>query len=140
MTHKVLIVDDEEEIRRVLKWVLGSVGIILEAACGADALTIIAAEKPRLILLDVAMPEMDGLEVLAAVRELDPSAAVIMLTGVDDLSVAKSALDAGARSYVTKPFEADVLRDEIRRALDPNGKDAESASGRPWKVAGEKTA
>lgn len=140
MTHKVLIVDDEEEIRRVLKWVLGSVGIILEAACGADALTIIAAEKPRLILLDVAMPEMDGLEVLAAARELDPSAAVIMLTGVDDLSVAKSALDAGARSYVTKPFEADVLRDEIRRALDPNGKDGESASGRPWKVAGEKTA
>src|SRR4051812_3013517 len=140
MTHKVLIVDDEEEIRRVLKWVLGSVGLILEAACGADALRIIAAEKPRLILLDVAMPEMGGLEVLAAAREMDPSAAVIMLTGVDDLSVAKSALDAGARSYVTKPFEADVLRDEIRRALDPNGKDAGSASGRPWKVAGEKTA
>jgi DNA-binding NtrC family response regulator len=136
MTPKVLIVDDEEDIRRVLRWVLGSVGTVIEACNGADALRLIATEKPGLVLLDVAMPEMGGLEVLAAARSLDPNVAVVMLTGLEDLSIAKRALDGGAKSYITKPFEAETLRDEIRRALDPDFEKKEP-SGRPWKVAGQ---
>jgi YesN/AraC family two-component response regulator len=138
MTRKVLIVDDEEDIRRVLRWVLGSIGAVLEAANGPDALKLIAEEKPGLVLLDVAMPEMGGLEVLAAARALDPRVVVVMLTGLEDLEIAKRALDGGAKSYITKPFEAEALRDEIKRALDPDFEKTEK-SGRPWKVAGKAT-
>jgi FixJ family two-component response regulator len=69
------------------------------------------------MLLDVSMPEMGGLAVLEAARALDPRLAVVMLTGESDLGVARKALDLGARSFITKPFDVEVVLDELRRLL-----------------------
>lgn len=130
MAHKILIVDDEPDMRRILKWLLAPYADVLEAASGEEALRLLRVEKPRLALLDIAMPDLNGVELLAAVRDIDPGLVCVMLTGVSDLEVAKRALDLGARSYITKPFNPDLLLAEVQRCLSPQGAD----SGRPWRV------
>ena len=139
MAEKILIVDDDPDMLTVLRWALASVGEVMVAREGRAALRLVAEERPRLILLDVAMPGMGGIEVLQAVRLLDPTIIVVMLTGQCDIGVAKEALDCGARTYVTKPFDDNYLRGEVKRLLETSGKktaaaDSETESGRPWRV------
>lgn len=141
MADKILIVDDDPDMLTVLRWALAPVGEVLEACEGLGALRLVEDERPRLILLDVAMPGMSGIEVLRQVRRLDPTAVIVMLTGLCDISVAKEALDCGARAYVTKPFDDSYLRGEVQRLLEITRKkspaaDAEADSGRPWRVRG----
>ncbi|NNN07263.1 MAG: response regulator [Elusimicrobia bacterium] len=128
--HSVLVVDDEADIRQILLCVLAPVCEVLAAADGTEALRLIRSRRPGLLLLDVAIPGMSGLDLLAAARWLDPSLLVVMLTGEHDLAVAKRALDAGARAYITKPFEQRALRDEIARLLE----DIAPVPDRPWRV------
>lgn len=138
MAEKILIVDDDPDMLTVLRWALSSIGDVLEACEGRAALRLVSEAKPRLILLDVAMPGMGGIEVLKAARLIDPTAIVVMLTGLCDIAVAKEALDCGARAYVTKPFDDAYLRAEVKRLLEAAKKkpaaDAEAESGRPWRV------
>ena len=135
MPEKILLVDDDPDIRLVLRGALVASGALLEASNGRDALRLIRTEKPRLVLLDVTMPEMDGIETLRAARGIDPDLVVVMLTGECDVSIAKRALDAGARAYVTKPFDETYLRAEVRRLLEGDEtRNREDASGRPWRV------
>jgi DNA-binding response OmpR family regulator len=143
MADKILIVDDDPDMLMVLRWALSPVGDLLEACEGRGALRLIAEERPRLILLDVAMPGMSGIEVLRRAREIDPTAIIVMLTGLCDIEIAKEALDGGARAYVTKPFDDAYLRNEVRRLLEitrkkpPTGdSDSDGDSGRPWRVRG----
>jgi DNA-binding response OmpR family regulator len=134
MGKKILIVDDDADMRRVVRGILEPLGEILEASNGKDGLRLIATERPALMLLDVAMPDLGGLDILKAARFLDPGLTIVMLTGETGLESAKRALDDGASAYITKPFDADVLRDEIRRLiLGVEGVDAAS-EGRPWSV------
>lgn len=130
MPASILIVDDDATLRKVLRTTLEPLGEILEARGGRQALRLIATKRPKLVMLDVAMPEMDGLEVLRAARELDASLTIVMLTGSTDLELARRALEDGARAYITKPFEAAALRNEVQRLLDSSGND----DGRPWRV------
>jgi len=139
MADKILIVDDDPDMLTVLRWALSPIGDVLEACEGRGALRLVEEEKPRLILLDVSMPGMSGIEVLRRARELDPTAIVVMLTGLCDIEVAKEALDLGARAYVTKPFDDSYLRNEVRRLIEitrkkPPSDDSDSDSGRPWRV------
>lgn len=139
MADKILIVDDDPDMLTVLRWALSPVGDILEACEGRGALRLVETERPRLILLDVAMPGMSGIEVLRRARELDPTAIIVMLTGLCDIEIAKEALDCGARAYVTKPFDDAYLRGEVRRLLEitrkkPPSEEAEADSGCPWRV------
>ena len=126
----LLVVDDDPEMLLLLRRSLAAFGEHLEASNGTDALRLVRDEHPRLALLDVSMPGMDGIETLREARLIDPSLAVLMLTGEDDVAVAKRALDAGARAYITKPFNEAFLRAEVRRLLE--GDPAESV--RPWRV------
>jgi DNA-binding NtrC family response regulator len=135
MLQKILIVDDEADLRTSIRCALESVCEVLEAANGPDALALIQAERPRALLLDISMPDMGGLAVLRAAREILPALAVIMLTGELDLEVAREALECGARSYVTKPFDTETLRSEVKRLLEPPSK--EEGEARPWRIAGE---
>jgi DNA-binding response OmpR family regulator len=135
MRRKILVVDDDADMRQILLCALDPLADVLEAADGHEALRKLKAERPRLMLLDVAMPEMDGLEVLKAARDFDPNLVVVMLTGESDLTVAKRTLDLGARSYVTKPFDAEVVYAEIQRLLDDMSRDRSAAPYRPWRVA-----
>lgn len=110
--------------------------MVLDAPDGPAALVLMREQRPFAVLLDVSMPEMGGLAVLRAAHELYPAMAVVMLTGDIDLEVAREALECGARSYVTKPFDPAILREEIKRLLEPcDG--VEPKTGRPWKIAGE---
>jgi DNA-binding response OmpR family regulator len=105
---------------------------VLEASNGKDGLRMLADNKPHLMLLDVVMPEMDGLAVLKAARALAPLLPVVMLTGGSDMSTAKTALDHGASAYITKPFDSDALCAEVRRLIE--GAADASFGGRPWSV------
>jgi two-component system KDP operon response regulator KdpE len=134
MGNKILIVDDDADMRRVVRGILEPLGQILEASNGKDALRAIVADMPELMLLDVGMPEMDGYDVLKAAHFLNPALPILMLTGETDLSMAKSALDDGARAYVTKPFDAVALRDEVRRLVVGAEGVGAASGGRPWSV------
>jgi two-component system, NtrC family, response regulator AtoC len=127
---KVLIVDDDDELRRLLGGLLSPVCEVLDASNGIDALCLLQRARPRLILLDLAMPEMDGLEVLSAALRLAPAVQVVMLTGETDVSSAVRALNKGASAYVTKPFDPAYLREEVVRLLAPSGR----PGGAPWQV------
>jgi len=130
MPATILIVDDDADLRSSLAVVLGPLFRVLEASHGAEALELIAKERPLLALLDVSMPGMNGLEVLAAAKAAAPALIVVMLTSQQDLEIAAKALNLGAVEYVTKPFDADYIRAEVARLIGP----AEPKNDRPWRV------
>ena len=136
MMPKILVVDDDAETRRVLGCVLAPVAAIIEAADGADALLKIRSDKPQLVLLDVVMPEMGGLDVLRSALILVPTMAVVMLSGQSDIAVAKSALDRGARAYITKPIDPRQLREVVEDILGLNEDDGDPDRKKPWRVVG----
>ena len=135
MPQRVLVVDDDADLRQMMLCALDPLGEVSEASNGTDALRRIKSEKPKLVLLDVSMPEMSGIEVLQASRSIDPTLVVVMLTGESDLTVAKRALDMGARTYITKPFDIDVVFGEIRRLLESLTPGGGAVPYRPWRVA-----
>jgi CheY-like chemotaxis protein len=107
---KVLVVDDEPEVRQVLIEFLSSRGYdVTPAARGADAVAIVEKDKPDLVLLDVSMPEMDGVETLRRINAIAPDLAVIMVTANADIGVTSKLLALGAVDYVPKPFDLDYL-------------------------------
>ena len=114
---KVLVVDDDPQIRRVMKVTLVGHGYeVIEARNGEDALTRISAEMPDLVLLDMNMPGMGGLETCRAVRG-GSDIPVIILSVRNSEKDKVAALDAGADDYVTKPFSIEELLARIRAAL-----------------------
>src|SRR5262249_2254178 len=107
---RVLLVDDEPQFREMLtEYLQGGPFEGLPAGSGAEALAKAPDWQPDLILLDLMMAGIGGLETLRRVKVLLPNVCVIMVTAVDDLEVARSALAAGAADYVTKPFTFDYL-------------------------------
>lgn len=134
MTPKILVVDDDAETRRILSFVLAPVASVVESGGGEDALLKIRAEKPQLVLLDVVMPEMGGLDVLQSALRLVPAMLVVMLSGQSDIGIAKSALDRGARAYITKPIDPQQLRDVVEDLLGLNAGDGDPERRKPWRV------
>jgi two-component system KDP operon response regulator KdpE len=114
----VLIVDDEPPIRRLLRTSLGAQGFaILEAADGASGLASVARDRPELIVLDLGLPDMDGIEVIRSLRAGGDRTPVVVLSGRGDETGKVAALDAGADDYVTKPFGMAELVARMRTAL-----------------------
>jgi two-component system KDP operon response regulator KdpE len=113
----ILVVDDEAQIRRVLRAALSAHGyVIREAATGEEAVAAVRKERPDLILLDVNMPGMGGLQAARDIREMS-DAPIIMLTVRNAERDKVIALDAGADDYVVKPFGIEELLARIRAAL-----------------------
>lgn len=133
---KVLIVDDEADMRRLIRYTLGPLCEVYEASSGREALRIARRVKPRLMLLDIGMPQVDGHAVLRAAREFDPSLCVIMLTADHSIDTARSALQCGALSYITKPFDPDALISEVDRIMERSSVHRHVSSVLPWRVAG----
>jgi two-component system, OmpR family, KDP operon response regulator KdpE len=114
---KVLIVDDEPPIRKLLRMGLSTQGYeILEATNGKTALAQLE-EKPDLIILDLGLPDMQGLDLLAAIRARNESVPIVVLSSRGDESVKVRALDLGADDYLTKPFGMEELLARMRAAL-----------------------
>jgi two-component system KDP operon response regulator KdpE len=113
---RVLVVDDERSIRRFLNASLGSQFVILEAESGEATLSAAASEHPDIILLDLKLPDMDGVEVTRRLREWS-QVPIIILSVREQEKDKIAALDAGADDYLTKPFGVGELMARLRAAL-----------------------
>jgi DNA-binding NtrC family response regulator len=119
MIIRLLHVDDEEAFRQQIREVLTSEGYNVDTVMdGVEAINAVQSKRYDLVLLDISMPKVDGIEVLHFVKKNFPATEVIMLTGVDDLKVAVDCMKDGAFHYLTKPFLIDELTQVIERALE----------------------
>ena len=115
----ILIVDDEKPIRRILSLLLQERGHrITEVGSGEEALACLAEAKPDVVLLDLKLPGIDGLETLSRLRALSPHADIIMMTAFGTITSAVEAMRRGAFDYITKPFDNDELLMIVDRALE----------------------
>ena len=114
---KVLVVDDEPQIRTLLRATLSRAGYaVVEAANGKEALNAKAIDKPDLVLLDLGLPDRDGLELVSLLRQ-EPRSALIVISARDQTEQKVAALDLGADDYVTKPFDTEELLARVRASL-----------------------
>ncbi|MBI2881030.1 MAG: response regulator [Candidatus Tectomicrobia bacterium] len=111
---RILVVDDEVRAVSFLKDELERWNYeVLVATSGSEALQIVESHRPHLMLLDIRMPGLNGIEVLRRAKDVDPSLSVIMVTAVAEQAIAKEALQAGADDYVTKPIDLNYLETTI---------------------------
>ena len=116
---KILVVDDEAEIRSLLAAVLQSKGYeVATAEDGAAALQAVPRERPAVILMDLSMPRMNGMDALPEIKRLDPDLPVIICTAHADLATAVRAMKLGAYDYLTKPFDVELLILTLERAVE----------------------
>ncbi|MGO9209553.1 MAG: sigma-54-dependent transcriptional regulator, partial [Terriglobales bacterium] len=114
----ILIIDDESEIRESLETLLELEGYRVDAAeSGEDGLARIAGQPFDLVLLDLALPGKNGLEVLAVIRERDPQLAVIMITAYGTVENAVNAMQAGAANFIQKPWDNEKLLADVRTVI-----------------------
>ncbi len=115
---RVLVVDDEPVVSSMLCDVLATVGyVVASAASGTEALHLVPTFNPSVVVLDLAMPAMSGMEVLQHLRCKYPHIPVVILSGNQDAEVKRRALEAGACDYLTKPFSLALLRVAVRAAI-----------------------
>jgi two-component system nitrogen regulation response regulator NtrX len=118
MTHRVLIVDDEPAIRQALKQVLEYEGLATRTAgSGGEAITVFPEYRPHITFLDVKMAGIDGLETLTRLRDLDPHATIVMISGHGTVQTAVDATQRGAFDFLEKPLDTDRLLVTVRNAL-----------------------
>jgi len=124
----VLIVDDEKNIRMTLSQALEALDLEVETAMnGEEALTKLGEKSFGLMLLDLRMPGMDGMEVLREVREARPDIKVIIITAYGTIESATEAMKLGAVDFIQKPFTPKEIRELVTSVLDREGIDAEAA-------------
>jgi signal transduction histidine kinase len=121
MQAHILVIDDDSHVRFVLAKYIRRLGhTVYEAACGEDALAILSDKHSPtidLIITDIWMPQMSGLEVLQAVRHMNPELPVAIITGAATLDTSIAAINAGAFAYLTKPIQGNQVKDVISRGL-----------------------
>jgi YesN/AraC family two-component response regulator len=112
--ERILVVDDEEHIVRLLKKFLTLKEYeVYTARNGAEALEKVKEHRPHIVLLDIIMPGMGGIEVLKEIKKISPKTAVIMVTAVIDEELAKRAMHLGADDYITKPFDLERIETTV---------------------------
>ncbi len=134
-TPHILIVDDEEDVRETLKSVLKSMNFEpYTAANGVEALEVIKNNQVDVVLSDLYMPEMDGIELLRRVRSQDKNMVFVMITAHPTIETAVEAIKKGAYDYLTKPFHIEEVRLKITRALEKRGLSSslKTANGIIW--------
>lgn len=125
---RILIVEDEAPIRRFLRVALEAEGhVVSEAATAREGIALAAKEAPAVMILDLGLPDADGITVLKAVREWSPMPVLILSVRSDEAGKI-AALDAGAQDYVTKPFSTGELLARLRGLLRDRARDAAPAT------------
>ena len=129
MSETILVVDDEENIRHTLRGVLSDEGFeVLEAPDGRRALELLRHVEPRLAIVDVWMPEMDGIELVERMRNQAPGVPIIVISGHGTIETAVRVIRLGAFDFLEKPFPLDALLNVVGRALGTNMAAAETAA------------
>ena len=130
MSARILVVDDEEVVVRSCLRILGASGHQVESvSSGGDALRRVEQVPFDLLILDIMMPKIDGLEVLQRVKESHPDIDVIMITGLSQIETAVRAMKLGAFDYLPKPFDPDQLTSVVGRALERRARLRETMGG-----------
>ena len=114
----ILIVDDEESLRESMRMLLSDNYDLVFAVNGRDAIDSVKRKVPDLMLLDVRLPEIDGLEVLRTVKNMEPDLDVVMVTAMNTVQYAVDAIKAGAYDYITKPFDIEAISTLIEKILE----------------------
>jgi PAS domain S-box-containing protein len=118
-TSSVLVIDDDDTTRGILKDLLSINGFsVLTAGEGAEGVEIFKQSTPDLVMTDIHMPKMDGLEVLATIREIDGTVPVMVVTGHGDLENAIRALRRGAHDFLLKPVNAEILVNTVKKGIE----------------------
>lgn len=119
MKDKILVIDDERQVRSLLRRTLERLGLdVIEAEDGDQAAQLMTREQPALVLLDMHMPRVDGITTLDAIRDLDASIAVIVVTGDADWERVRIAMYHGANEYITKPLDLEALEFSVTSNLE----------------------
>ncbi|MCH7712669.1 MAG: response regulator [Chloroflexi bacterium] len=115
---KIMVVDDAAFMRMRCKKLLIQLGHeVTEAATGSQAVEAYKNNRPDMVLLDITMPDMDGITALKEIREFDPDARIAMVTAMGQQSMVMEALKAGARDFVIKPFDQDRVLAAINKIM-----------------------
>lgn len=119
MSKRILIVDDAAFMRMMIKDILTKNGfeVVGEAADGIQAVEKYNELQPDLVTMDITMPEMDGIAALKEIKGTDPSAVVIMCSAMGQQAMVIDAIQAGAKDFIVKPFQADRVIEAIQKAL-----------------------
>lgn len=118
MKGKILIVDDQFGIRVLLQELFQKEGYqTFQAADGKKALEIVTHQNPDIVLLDIKIPGMDGIEILKQIKAKDVNCRVLIMTAYGELDLIQEALDLGAIAYIAKPFDIMELRDVINKMM-----------------------
>ena len=120
MTHSVLIVDDAAFMRMMIKDILEKNGYVVvgEAENGQEAVEKYKELEPNLVTMDITMPEMDGIQSLKEIKAIDPNSIVIMCSAMGQQAMVIDAIQAGAKDFIVKPFQADRVMEAVTKALE----------------------
>jgi len=119
MADCILLIDDDESLRRVTEYNLSQAGFdVITAGSGQEGLKLFSTHDPNLVITDVKLGDMDGLEVLAAIKRESPDTPVIVITAFGSIEMAVKAMHEGAFNFITKPFDRDTLRLSCSKALE----------------------
>jgi len=119
MADTILLIDDDESLRRVTEYNLSEAGFdLITAGSGRKGLELFSKNNPRLVITDVKLGDMDGLEVLAAIKRESPETPVIVITAFGSIEMAVKAMHEGAFNFITKPFDRETLRLSCSKALE----------------------
>ena len=122
LSGTILVVDDDPDIREVLRDRLESLGYqVLSASNGREGLELLEKQSPQLLLLDIEMPGMNGLEVLKEIRRREIDVTVVMITAYGTIERAVQAMKQGAYDFIPKPFEPDHIALVVQKALEREG-------------------
>lgn len=118
MSFKILVCDDEENIRESVKLILQDEPYLLAfAANGREVIKKVKKFKPNIIILDIKMPKLSGLDAIEQIKSINPNAKIIMISGYEQPDVIKEALFRGALDYLPKSFSGQQLKDAIKGTL-----------------------
>ncbi len=119
MAKRILICDDAAFMRMMIKDILTKNGyeIAGEAENGLKAIEKYTETKPDLVMMDITMPEMDGIEALKKIKELDPNSNIIMCSAMGQQAMVIESIQAGAKDFIVKPFQAERVLEAVKKAL-----------------------
>ena len=117
--HTIMVVDDAAFVRLALEKILteNNYEVIAQASNGTEAIQMYKDEKPELVIMDITMPEMSGIDAVRGIKEYDPAAKIIMCSAMGQQSKILDAMTAGASDFIVKPYKEDRVISAVKKAL-----------------------